>query len=183
MRWLRSQCRENPSAQDSAAPPAPDAPQPADSHLTLFPHPDTSRYWISGQANIILQWHPAFPARYSGPNSLKPESENATSKVYTLYLGYKLTSTTEVFLDIESAGGRGISDAFGLAGFTNLDVVRNPALGATPYLARLMLRQIIPLGRERVEAERDPFHLATSLPARRLELPKTPDSDRRISSI
>jgi high affinity Mn2+ porin len=137
--------------------------------LTLFPHSDTSRYWISGQANIILQWHPAFPAKYSGPNSLHSFGENATSKVYTLYLGYELTSTTEVFLDIESAGGRGVSDAFGLAGFTNLDVVRNPALGEVPYLARVMLRQIIPLSHDRIEAERDQFHLATSLPARRIE--------------
>jgi hypothetical protein len=33
-----------------------------------------------------------------------------------------------------------------------------------------MLRQIIPLSGERVDAERDEFHLATSLPARRIEL-------------
>ena len=46
--------------------------------------------------------------------------ENATSKVFTLYLGYELTHTTEVYLDMESAGGRGLSDALGLAGFTNL---------------------------------------------------------------
>jgi hypothetical protein len=32
-----------------------------------------------------------------------------------------------------------------------------------------MLRQIIPLGDQRVEADRDEFHLATSLPARRIE--------------
>jgi high affinity Mn2+ porin len=152
------------------------APEPATQNsdddkdpVTLFPHSDTSRYWISGQANIVLQWHPEFPAKYSGPNSLHPEAENATSKIYTLFLGYELTHTTEVFLDLESAGGHGISEALGLAGFTNLDVVRNPSLGETPYLARVMLRQIIPLTSERVEADRDEFHLATSLPARRIE--------------
>jgi high affinity Mn2+ porin len=48
-------------------------------------------------------------------------------------------------------------------------VVRNPSLGATPTVARLMLRQIIPLSSERVEAERDELSLATSLPARRIE--------------
>src|ERR1700678_2957800 len=37
--------------------------------LTLFPHSQTSRYWISGQANVILQWHDSFPAAYSGKNS------------------------------------------------------------------------------------------------------------------
>jgi high affinity Mn2+ porin len=96
--------------------------------------------------------------------------ENATSKVYTLYLGYELTHSTEVFLDMESAGGRGLSNALGLAGFVNLDVVRNPSLGDVPYVARLMIRQIIPLSDERVTAERGPLGLATTLPARRLEI-------------
>jgi len=137
--------------------------------VTLFPHSDTSRYWISGQANIILQWHGSFPAKYTGTNSLRPEAENGTSKVYTLYLGYELTSTTEVFFDMESAGGHGLSNSLGLAGVTNLDVVRNTTLSQDPYVARLMLRQIIPLTDERVEAERDELHLATSLPARRIE--------------
>src|SRR5262249_23987909 len=60
--------------------------------------------------------------------------------------------------------------ALGLAGFTNIDVVRNPELGPAPYLARAMLRQIIPLSKKKVEAERGPFALATSVPERRLEL-------------
>lgn len=138
--------------------------------LTLFPHSETARYWISGQANIIFQWHPRFPAAYNGKNSLHPYPENATSKLYTLYLGYELTHTTEVFLDIESAGGHGISDALGLAGFTNLDVVRNPTLGPTPYIARAMIRQIIPLTDEKASEDRGLFALATSVPARRIEL-------------
>ncbi len=118
----------------------------------------------------MLQWHPSFRAAYSGPNSLQSRAENATSKVYTLYTGLKLTNTTEVLMNIESAGGHGISDALGLAGSTNLDVVRNPDLGATPSLARFLLRQIIPLSGERVSTERGPFGLATSLPARRIEI-------------
>lgn len=157
---------------NAAAPPddssAPDSRTEAS--LTLLPHSQASRYWVSAQANIISQWHPAFPAAYSGPNSLQPAAEDATSQLYTLYLGYELTPTTEVFLDAESAGGEGLSHALGVAGFPNLDVVRNTSLGPTPYLARLMIRQIIPLGSERVDAERDPLHLATSLPARRIEI-------------
>jgi len=153
-----------PASPDSAADNA-DSSDP----LTLFPPSETSRYWISGQGNIVLQWHGAFPAKYSGPNSLRPVGENATSKVYTLYLGYELTPTTEVYFDVESAGGRGISNALGLAGITNLDVVRNTTLSAVPYVARAMLRQVIPLSSERIEADRDELHLATSLPARRIE--------------
>ena len=155
--------------QPQSPAPAPDDADSSDT-LTLFPHSETSRYWISGQANIVLQWNPSLPAKYSGPHSFGPRSENATSKVYTLFLGYALTHTTEVFLDAESAGGHGLSNALGLAGFTNLDVVRNPSLGDNPYLARVMLRQIIPLSDERVSATRGPLALATSLPARRLEI-------------
>ena len=157
------------TAETTRSPASAEAEKAADDPVTLFPHSDTTRYWVSGQANVILQWHPAFPAKYTGPNSLRPEPENGTSKVYTLYLGYELTLTTEVFLDMESAGGHGLSDALGLAGVTNLDVVRNTTLSQVPYVARLMLRQIIPLTSKRVEAERDQFHLATSLPVRRIE--------------
>ena len=158
-----------PAAQSTSnVPSQPDAD--SSDPLTLFPHSETSRWWVSGQGNIVFQWHPSFPAAYSGPNSLRHKAESATSKVYTLYLGYQLTSTTEVFLDMESAGGHGISDALGLAGATNLDVVRNPDLSQDPYVARLMIRQIIPLSSQRAEADRDEFDLATSLPVRRIEL-------------
>ena len=136
----------------------------------MFPHSQTARYWISGQANIISQWHPAFPAAYSGTNSFTAPAQDATSRTYTLYTGYQLTKSTEVFADIESAGGRGLSNALGLAGFVNLDVVRNPQLGDAPYLARLMIRQIIALSGEKVAAQRGPLALATSLPARRIEI-------------
>jgi len=129
---------------------------PADANLTILDHSSTSRFWFSGQINVILQWHPSFKAKYSGDNSLRAEGENATSRVLTLYSGVQLTRTTEVLVEVESAGGRGISDALGLAGFTNLDVVRNPTLGSAPYLARAMVHQIIPLSSETIESERGP---------------------------
>ena len=163
--------------QTSAKPPAEaavnteDAPAPeADPPETFFPHAEASRFWLSGQANIIFQWHPAFPAAYTGAQSLRPAAEHATSRLLTLFTGARIARNTEILFDLESAGGRGISDAFGLAGFTNLDVVRNPELGATPYIARALIHHVIPLSHERVAATRGPFGLATSLPARRLEI-------------
>ncbi|MGH9772560.1 MAG: carbohydrate porin [Candidatus Acidiferrales bacterium] len=153
----------NQSTGDDSNPPDP---------VTLFPHSDTSCYWISGQANIVFQWHPSFPARYTGPNSLTPGAQSATTHILTLYTGYELSHTTEVFADMEYATGGGIGAAFGLAGYTNLDSVRTAQgipLSQAPYLARFMLRQIIPLTPERIEADRDELHLATSLPARRIE--------------
>lgn len=161
------------TTSEATASPTPSEDASADDpQLTLFPHSETSRYWVSGQANVILQWHPTFPAKYSGPNSLRSHAEDATSKLLTLYLGYELEPTTEVLLDVESASGHGISESLGLAGYTDLDVVRitnGLALGAKPYVARAMIRQIIPLSDDRMEAERGPLGLATSVPARRLE--------------
>lgn len=162
-----------PAGQSSApTPAAADSDSEPSDVLTMFPHSESSRYWISGQANIILQWHPTFPAMYTGTNSLSPGAQSSTTHVFTLYTGYELTHTTEVFADIEDATGGGIGNALGLAGYTNLDSVRlvqGLPLSKNPYLARLLLRQIIPLTDERVEAERDPLHLHTTLPARRIE--------------
>ena len=91
--------------------------------------PNTAKWWVSGQANFVFQAHGDFYAAYSGPNSLKDTSEHATSRVLTLFTGYEFTPNSIVYLDVEEAGWGGISGALGLAGFTNLDVVRNPITG------------------------------------------------------
>ena len=91
-----------------------------------------NRFWISAQANVIRQQHSSFAARYSGPNSFLPENEHATSRVETLYTGFQITNRLEILADVESAGGAGLSSALGIAGFTNVDVVRNPTLGRLP---------------------------------------------------
>jgi hypothetical protein len=158
--YLVAQAADNPSQETTATDPL----------GTMFPHSQTARWWVSGQDNIIMQWHPSFDAKYSGPNSFKTHAENATSNVSTLFTGLQLTSTTEIFMHFETADGGGLSDALGLGGFTDLDVVRNPTLGATPYIARGMFRQIISLSHETVEAERGPWYLATKVPVRRIEL-------------
>ncbi len=138
--------------------------------VTVFPHSDSSRFWVSGQANFIFQAHPEFPAKYNGPNSLSPLGQSASSRVLTLFTGVQLTKRDELLFDLEETGGHGIGEALGLAGFTNLDVVRNPSLGAGPYMARVMYHRIFALSKENISAERNPFSLFTQLPARRLEL-------------
>lgn len=152
----------------------PDLPQPGDNRLTFFPHPDTTRYWIGGQANSIYQMHGNFHSPYQGANSFTAPFEYKASEVGTLYLAYQLNPNpryeTEIIYDEENAGGRGLSQALGLAGFTNLDVVRNPNLGPTPYLARVELHQTIGFTDAVVPQERGPLALATSVPVRRLDL-------------
>src|SRR5262245_32191874 len=93
-----------------------------DPPVTLLPHDPSARWWLSGQINIIEQAHGAFTSPYAGPNSLRGEAEHAVSRVLTLYTGAQLGRGWEVTLDIESAGGDGLSDARGLAGLTYLDM-------------------------------------------------------------
>lgn len=112
----------------------------------------------------------AFDAKYSGPNSFLPAAEHATSRVETLYTGFRITNQLEILADVESAGGAGLSNALGIAGFPNVDVVRNPSLPEAPYVSRVMLHYTIPLSKETTEATRNPLSLASTVPIRRLEL-------------
>ena len=141
--------------------------------LSMAPHSENARYWVSGQANSIFQMHGHFHSPYQGTNSLIDHVETKASEVTTLFLGYQLWPNTryntDLIVDFENAGGRGISQALGLAGETNLDVVRNPNLSTAPYLARGEIHQIIGLTSEMVDQDRGPLALAKKVPMRRFE--------------
>ena len=142
--------------------------------IAMAPHPEDSRYWLSGQANIIFQGNLPFHSTYEGPNSLRNAAEYKASELGTLYLAFRPTRSvrynTDLILDLETAMGRGLSEALGLAGFTNLDVVRNPNLGSTPYLARYGFHQVIGLTQQTTSQQPGPFALAPSVPLRRFEI-------------
>jgi hypothetical protein len=141
--------------------------------VTMATHHGNDRYWLSGQANIIFQGNLPFHSPYVGTNSFRGASEYKTSLLGTLYTALRPTRSirynTDFLLDLESSGGRGLSQALGLAGFTNLDVVRNPTLGVTPYLARYQIHQVIGLTQETTPQEPGFFALAPSVPVRRIE--------------
>jgi hypothetical protein len=136
---------------------------------SLFPHFKSSRVWLTGQANFIFQTHPEFPALYSGKNSLGSHYDKALSRVVTLYSGVRVNNSLEFLADIEEAGGSALSTGLGLAGDTNLDIVRNPLLSKAPYLARGMIHKVIALSDAKVENERNALSLFEELPRRRLE--------------
>src|SRR5579862_8976125 len=147
---------ESPQSKDGASDPV----------QTIFPHFKDTRFWLSGQANFIFQTHPPFHADYSGKNSLDPNYEKATSRVMTLYTGVRLNNSTEILVDIEEAGGAALSTGLGLAGFTNLDIVRNPSLSKAPYLARAMIHKVFAFSNDKVENERNALSLFEELPRR-----------------
>jgi high affinity Mn2+ porin len=150
---------------------APAPPPDAEPVTTMFPHSETLPFWISGQTNIIFQAHPSFHSPYQGVNSFHGAGEYKTSLLGTLYTGLQVPGThrlTEALFDEEASGGRGMSEALGIAGFTNLDVVRNPNLGPIPYVARWVIQQTLPLSSETIEVQRGPMSMATTAAVRRL---------------
>jgi hypothetical protein len=154
-------------AQDTADKTADEAPE---ADPTVFPHSATARWWVSGQINVVFQANPAFHALYSGTNSFLPNADHATSRVLTLYTGYQFSDSTEVLFDVESAGGRGLSNALGMAGFTNVDVVRNPTIGSAPYIARAILHHVFALSTKEEDQERTATSLLPKVPVRRIEV-------------
>lgn len=164
---LRAQ--DSPSSQAPVS-SSPDTTENSDPMPAMFPHPESDRVRLSGQANFIFQTHPPFHAAYSGKNSLDPNYEKATSRVLTLYTGVRVNDSTELLVDIEEAGGSALSTGLGLAGNTNLDIVRNPLLSKAPYLARGMIHKVFALSKDKVENERNALSLFKELPRRRLEI-------------
>lgn len=157
---------KNPTpTSDETQPESADDPMP-----TMFPHLESDRVWLSGQANFIFQTHPPFHAAYSGKNSLNPNYEKATSRVLTLYTGLRLNDSTEFIVDIEEAGGAALSTGLGLAGNPDLDIVRNPLLSKAPYLGRGMIHKVFALSKDKVENDRNFLSLFKELPRRRLEI-------------
>jgi hypothetical protein len=152
-------------AVDSSSDPPPD-----DATESMLPHFKDTRFWLSGQANFVFQALPPFPAPYSGPHSLGPNYEKATSRVMTLYTGVRLNRSTELLVDIEEAGGSALSLGFGLAGNTDLDIVRNPLLSKAPYVGRAVIHKVFALSKDKVENQRTFLSLFDELPRRRLEL-------------
>jgi len=158
-----------PVSPDANDPPGPPSDAIADTEA-MFPHFKSTRFWLSGQANFIFQTHPDFHADYSGPHSLSPDYDKATSRVLTLYTGVRLNNSTELLVDIEEAGGEALSTGLGLAGNTDLDIVRNPLLSKAPYLGRGMIHKVFALSKDKVENDRTFLSLFDELPRRRLEI-------------
>jgi high affinity Mn2+ porin len=158
---------DSPPATSATGGPEPTTEAASDAG-SVFSHPE-GQLWAAGQINLIDQQHGTFPAAYSGPHSLRDQDEHALSRLVTVYTGFAITSHFELLVDAEETGGRGISDALGLAGFTNLDVVRNPDLGGTPYIARVLVHYRLPLSLATEPAERSPVSSATRQPTERFD--------------
>ena len=110
---------------------------------------------IHFQQTVIPQHKPKINAPYSGEFSLSDTSETQTSLTTTIYLGRRLWKGAAAFYNPELAGGSGLSQARGIAGFTNGECFRIGNPSPTIYTARLFLRQDFALKNSKTEIEGD----------------------------
>ena len=131
---------------------------------------NTARWSVHFQATSIGQEHGPFASLYEGVNSLPPHSEYRVSLTTTAYLVYRLNSWTEIVVNPEAAGGRGLGEVTGIAGFTNGEITRVSQATPTLYLARAYIRNTWALGSETQVVESGPNQLQGRIPVCRFTL-------------
>lgn len=133
-----------------------------------------ARPWVpallGAQITVIGQTLRPFDSPYRGPNSLDPDGATLATHSYGVYGGMALAPWLQVYLDGEMALGQGVGT--GLAGLTNGDVIRQGSveLAKAPYIARVFLKALIPVGTDTERVGRGPDQLPGIQPRTRLEV-------------
>ncbi len=96
---------------------------------------------IHFQQTVISQHKPPIHAPYAGTNSLSDTAETQNSLTTTLFIGRRLWHGAALFINPELAGGSGLSQARGMAGFTNGECFRIGDPAPAIYMARMFVRQ------------------------------------------
>ncbi len=124
--------------------------------------------YVGFQATGNTQHVFPFHSPYAGPESFLSRNETEATDTYTIYIGYRLNNRLEAYVDPEVSKGHGLSTGYGLGGFTNGDVVRTPTLDQNPYLARYVLREVIPMGKAMEAVQQGEAQLAGPRPTHRI---------------
>jgi len=150
-------------AQDAAAAPAAEQSAGPSSREPML---------LAAQYTFILQHQDALRAAYSGPLSLNPNGDTQPTNTLGAYLGWAPLAWAQLYVDIEKFMGSGVSNATGLAGLTNGDVVREGASGVRKefYIARSYVRFMLPLGQQVTAVDRGQDQIPGAEPAQRVEL-------------
>ena len=125
------------------------------------------------QVTTVDMGHFAFPAKYTGPNSMVDTPEhNITSLTTSFFIGRKLWKGGAIYYNPEVSGGRGLSHATGMAGFPQRGkpfAIGDPS--PVVYTARAFFQQNIPLGHTGyIIQEDDVNQVRDSIPIKRLTI-------------
>jgi len=126
---------------------------------------EESPWSFHGQATYVMQWHPDFSAAYTGQNSMTPISNSAQTSDITLYIGRKLWSGAEIYINPEIDQGFGLSNTLGMAGYSSGEAYKVGAQDPYFRLPRAFLRQTFNLSGETLTLEDQANQVATSISA------------------
>jgi high affinity Mn2+ porin len=125
---------------------------------------------IHGQATITWQLQPAFPAPYTGPQSLIPNANGRETIDTTLYAGIRPWPGAEIWINPEIDQGFGLSDTFGVAGYPSGEAYKLGKEDPYVLVQRGFLRQTLNLWGETEKLEPDLNQLGGTQTANRLVL-------------
>jgi high affinity Mn2+ porin len=113
---------------------------------------EDEQFAIHGQFTYVEQETSGFNAPYRGPNSLSPNKGAETTDA-TLYLGARLWSGAEAWLNGELDQGHGLDDTLGAAGFPSGEAYKVGKNQPYVRLQRAFLRQTFNLQDDSQEVE------------------------------
>jgi high affinity Mn2+ porin len=114
---------------------------------------------IHGQYTLTIQGKPRFDSPYEGKNSLSSHAEAREAETATLFLGARLWSGAELYFNPELSQGKGLSNTFGLGGYSNGEAQKGGTTLPKFYPARYFFKQVIGLGGEEERVEAGPNQL------------------------
>ena len=110
--------------------------------------PPSQNWNLHGQNTDIVQGYPAFPAQYSGPNSLARGGQVRETVSLDLMAGLRLWHGAEAHVDGLMWQGFGVSKSVGVDGFPNGEAFRLGTSLPNVNFPRVFIRQTFGLGGE-----------------------------------
>ncbi|HEV3157407.1 MAG TPA: carbohydrate porin [Candidatus Baltobacteraceae bacterium] len=149
----------------------PVSPTPSPAPTRPSPSPVNRERWsIHAQTTNLQQYHGAFPAAYSGPESLSSTADTAKTFDATLFLGARLWNGAEAYVNPEIDQGFGLNGTFGVAGFPSGEAYKVGASKPYGRLQRYFLRQTFNSGGESQTVDAGTNQLAGAEDTRHLTL-------------
>jgi high affinity Mn2+ porin len=127
---------------------------------------------LAAQYTFIEQRQSTLESPYEGHLSLHPGGDRQGTHTIGFYSGWGPLPWAQLYLDAEKFMGAGVSDATGLGGLTNGDVIREgvPGIKKEFYIARAYARFMLPLGATVASVARGQDQLPGTEAAQRFEL-------------
>ena len=143
-----------------AAPPEGEPPATAEPAPEKGAAEQEQRWNFHMQNTNIVQWHPRYPAKYSGPQSDSPRSEVRETVSVDVLGGLRLWRGGEGYVDGLMWQGWGLGKTLGYGGHPNGESFRVGTNLPKGTVSRAFLRQTFGLGGEQEKLEDDLLQLA-----------------------